>query len=686
MTGKRDRHAASLLAVTFWAGLLASALLLFSIPARPQAVAPQKPLRHEVAVTLKLIQVYVTDKAGKPILDLTSDDFILADDGKAQILTEFEKHVLTLPAPEAPPAEKVAVTPLPSDAKLLNRKVILFFDFGHSTPQGVLKAREAALHFLDTSLMPTDQVALVSYGLISRLKVHEWLTAERPRIRRLVEGIGLRDSLGYVEDADEAYQRSIDAGGFQDVRTSDAGIVGGKASPAQSTQSDARFQARNFISRLTALAQALRYEPGRKVIVLFSSGVPGSLFYNIDPSVLIGSRRDMNADLRGAYEDLCGLLATSNAVVYPMDTDPASAGSDTQTGRATLMRMAAVTGGRFMGDVSNYEEHFHQIQTLTAYYYVLGYSIDERWDGRYHKIKVSVRRPGCEVQAQAGYFNPKPFSDYSALEKRIHLVDLALSGKPIGQAPLRFPVTVLPLSPGRENNLYLAAEIPVAKVRERVGNKAEVYGLVFDDRDEVVAEQRSEEDFATVPDESAFILFRASVPPGLYRGRFVIRSLETGAAAVAGATAIVPLPKDTEIRIYPPLFLKADRGGRYLEAFLPKAPAVTEILLFDPLQYAPRLESTLRKNGEVWAAVRCSFAGPPIKEIRLTAFLYDKQTRAQIPVPLTVLAAKDGPGLKTFFVGIKIPEVEADEYRFSFLAEDPGSGRSAMEVVDVIVE
>ncbi|NIO21804.1 MAG: hypothetical protein GTN76_14015 [Candidatus Aenigmarchaeota archaeon] len=48
-------------------------------------------LQYEVTVTLKLIQVYVTDKKGNPVLDLTKDDFFVFDNGHKQTLTEFER-------------------------------------------------------------------------------------------------------------------------------------------------------------------------------------------------------------------------------------------------------------------------------------------------------------------------------------------------------------------------------------------------------------------------------------------------------------------------------------------------------------------------------------------------------------------------------------------------------------------
>ena len=57
-------------------------------------------LKHEVAVTLKLVQVYVTDKKGNPVLDLKKEDFVIHDNGKKKPKTEFEMHILALPSKE----------------------------------------------------------------------------------------------------------------------------------------------------------------------------------------------------------------------------------------------------------------------------------------------------------------------------------------------------------------------------------------------------------------------------------------------------------------------------------------------------------------------------------------------------------------------------------------------------------
>jgi VWFA-related protein len=684
------------------------ALFLLAGPIGPGSIAAQdavrlpKPLEHQVSVTLKLIQVYVTDKKGEPVLDLTKDDFTLTDDGKLRKLSEFEKHAFSLPSAEVVEEEKLAATQVSASPRRLERKIFLFFDFGHGSPQGVVKAREAALHFLANGLMPMDQVAMVSYSLFGGMKIHESLTSKHDRIRALVQGIGLHDSLGYIEDAEDGYSRGLEGGALADARPEAGGdgikngasmrsSGGGGNGTGQSMQSDARFHARNYISRLTGLAQALRYEPGQKIIILFSSGVPAGLIYNMEPPV--NRKGDMNTDLRGAYEELCGELATSNVTVYPMDMAPVSAASESQMGSATLMKMASATGGRFLGNVFNYIDHFQKLRTLTGYYYVLGYSVDETWDGRYHKIKVSVSRPGLEIHAQAGYFSPKPFSDYAAVEKRIQLVDLALSGKPLSQIPLRFSMTAIACAPPAKDNLCLAAEIPVEKIKAAAGQKAEVLALVFNDKDEIVSERRGAEDFTGMARTSAFVLSRASVPPGHYRCRIIIRNMETGAAAVATATTVVPAALEKGLMIFPPLLVRPERGALFLKDSTSKSAAETaaaaafaDSFLFDAGQYGLVADRKLRKSSEAWASIRCAVAGAPSETVTLTAGLYDKAKLVLIPVNLTIISRRDKGGRTAFFVKFEIPDLEPDEYALIFTATDPAGGPRAQIAYDVIIE
>ena len=56
-------------------------------------------------------EVFVTDAAGKPVTDLTVDEFELLEDGKPQPITTFASTVI----PIDPPRGKVNTWPVPAD-------------------------------------------------------------------------------------------------------------------------------------------------------------------------------------------------------------------------------------------------------------------------------------------------------------------------------------------------------------------------------------------------------------------------------------------------------------------------------------------------------------------------------------------------------------------------------------------
>ena len=239
--------------------------------------------QYEVKVTLKLIQVYVTDKAGNPVMDLNKEDFIVYDNGKRQKITEFERHLIEFPA-EA--REEIAETPVPSGYQLLPRQFFLFFDFAFNNPKGIEKAKQDALHFLENQVKPDDKIGVLSFSSQKRLKLHEYLTNDHERIRQIVKQFGLKDSLGLAENIEAEYWALL-----KEENPVDASSSGYVFDPEEQRQQEleflkskrleSSFQVYYFARKFTELARALRYIYGHKYILLFSSGVPYSLISGV---------------------------------------------------------------------------------------------------------------------------------------------------------------------------------------------------------------------------------------------------------------------------------------------------------------------------------------------------------------------------------------------------------------------
>jgi VWFA-related protein len=666
-----------------------SELYLYSGPIQKEK--KQQTIQHEVGVTLKLVQVYVTDKKGNPVLDLKKEDFTILDNGKKQAVTEFEKHILSLPfAKTEIQPEIIQETKIPPPRELLNRKFFLLFDFAYNNPKGILKAKQAALHFIDTQLTRSDEVGVISYSALKSLVLHEYLTTDHRIVRKLVESLGLKDSAGRAENLEEQYWREVT--GENPLDASKRGGVFSKEAEIDQLQlfsrskrkevvpsleggkflalAGTRIHALNFIQKMKELSNVLSYIPGYKHIILFSSGLPYSLAYGIQSPFgeieFEGSWGD--SLLRQRYEGMLKELAASNCTLYTLDTEDSATKIATDarmTGAFSLQKMANATGGKYFGNINNYEKHLEKIQTLTGCYYILGYYIDEKWEGKYHEIRVKVLRPGCEVHAQRGYFDPKPFSEYSNLEKMLHLVDLALNESSLFQTPLRFPMKALPCSIKGKTNLVQFSCIPMEKIQEISGKEAELVSIIFDKEDNIVKIQREKKDFSQLPRSNIYYSTLLALNPGDYKCRLVIRNLETGRGAVASSSVIIPSNPDSGIKLDPPLLLKPEKDAFYLKKPSP-------VYSFPAAQYSPVIDGLDQGKKSLHIIVRCSFFGIEKPEIKLSANLIHHlaDTGKAIPVSISVLDKYQEDGTEIFFIELQTEELQVGEYFLFIFAKE----------------
>jgi len=706
-------RAAALLAVFAGLSFVASAR---QDPRPPQdAVRLDKPLQHSVSVTVKLVQVYVTDRQGKPVRDLGRDDFTLYDNGRLMTLTGFEKHVLEAsPARLQAPAaeEKIVATALPA-ATSLTRKFFLFFDFANNNPRGVAKAREAALHFLDTEVLPGDEVGLMSYSVVKGLSVHEYLTSDAKKVREAVDALSAKGLSGRADDVEQEYWRLA----TQDENT-DPTNPEDRSQDVMVRRMDSRNQARAFILKLTALAKAFRYIPGHKNILLFSTGIPTPLIYGNQSGTPQGTtgRSDRSRFelpdrvLVTDYEDMFKELGAANCSIFPFDSreaakvaslfdyDEQTFGSrfsrdifsqggvqqnsnmifkdESVTGLGSLTKLAVATGGKYFGNINEYERNMDLLQDLTGSYYVLGYAIGEEWDGAFHAIRVEVKRKGCEVRAQAGYFNPKPFAEYSDVEKQLHLFDLALSDKPLLQVPLAFAMGALSYASGEEPRLLLLAKIPNAVLEKFAGRKAEIVAVIFDDKDNLAGLQRREADLTKYRGMDVYFTSGAALAPGAYKCRIVIRDLETGTAAVASAPAAVAKPATLGLSLPTPLLLVPGSSFVYLEA----APSKTRDRMgwadaygYDRARYSPLVAAAPAGASKIYASVPCAVSGLVAPDIALSAFLVRASTGESMVLPLTVLDRTGSGNAEKLFVELSLAGIPAGRYRLYLHAEDAAS-------------
>lgn len=659
---------------------LLPAILLTSGPDKqsaPGQANDQAPIQHEVTVALKLIQVYVTDKKGNPISDLRRDEFVLYDNKDEKTITEFENHLLSLPEnerrqvpPTPAPVEKAPEAP----ASLMSRTFLFLFDLVFADEGGFRLGRDSAVRYLETNFKPGDQVGVLSFTGGRNLNVLYRPNVDPKEARRAIEALGL-GSLRPI-----APIRPTDTPMTPIVTSANAGspVQGGSTG---SDQSVGRIVAGNFVWALDSLAQALRYAPGKKIMVLYSNG--------LHPSYL--SRGSFyqagNTDLGNAYQQICRKLAAANVSVFSVNTEEntylVGAVPESRKGVSSLREITTETGGRFLGDIYAVPDHLEKIDTITGAYYVLGYPIKESWDGKFHAVRVKVTRPDCEVHAQVGYFNPKPYTEYSKIEKEIHLVDLALSDKPMSQDPARFAMQAIPVAFPPKNNLLFIAEIPQGQGGIE-GPRIEVSCLVFNALDEIVDSQRVQMGLpaSRSGQGSRFLLSSLSARQGTYKCRIVLRNLDTGQAAVAGVPAIVPEGIADKLLLFPPMLAtegganmlvsgNTGNGGQAID------PQAAQAFLLDPKEYEPYLGSELEGGSSIGAVIRCFSPSDDLSGLELSARLETKASGEPLDVKLQILGKNSDKTIKTFLAKLDIPQTPPGSYNLVLSINDARSGQSS---------
>ncbi len=677
-------------------------------------LAPQD-LQHGVTVTLKLVQVYVVDRDGRPVTDLRASDFAVFDNGIRQTVTEFERHVLPFPGEGGERPASPGPLGTSAESALINRKFFLFFDYAFNTPKGIMKAREAALHFLETQVQPSDDVGILSYDILKGVSLREYLTKDHVKIRSSIEKVGLKNSLGRAESLENTFWNTLHGVESFDLSQPlksgfDNHITGGTeatVSPVDkiANNREDKTQMRFFIAGMTELAKALRYVPGTKFVVLFSAGIPATILFGaqnlagehdtwVDRSSYQtkGSIGQGDHVLKTAYEAMLKELTGAGTAVFSFDTrDPEALlntfGNDSRlTGAYALERLSGFTGGNYFGHIENYRHHLEKMQDLTGSYYVLGYPVREKWDGAYHRVKVEVSRKGCEVKAQRGYYGSKPFRDYSLLEKRLHLVDLALSDKPLFQTPLSLPSAPLLFLKGKSLAICYLSKFPGNGTRELVTPRAEVLTIIFDDREEIVSLQRAEVSNRDFSEEGTFYYSLHLLPPASYKIRIVVRNLETGDSAIGTGAVTIPQSPAKGMLLFPPLLLVPAPWGRYVKDAAeetssgPEAPAsLSGIFLFDQAEFSPALgeiPSDTRKLQAMLPILWAETSRPPLVFVSNLARTGSNQwfrldTTVRYGTPIGTIGA--GPAVYLLSLELGLPDLEAGEYTLHLAALETGS-------------
>ena len=389
--------------------------------APPAAQTPPAPAAEgqpvfRGGVNFVRVDAIVTDRQGNPITDLTQDDFEVIEDDKRQTIETFRLIKIDATAPLETTGRLTTRQDEENAAANEDSRIFVFFlDEYHVRLGNSMAARKHLIEFVQTQLGPKDLVS-VMYPLspldsVVLTRNHEQLAHAIERFQGRKFDYTPRNAL------EDRYSN-------------------------QPTEVVERIRRQVSLSALTGLSVKLgALREGRKAIVLVSEGYIGMLPPQLRGAVAtmpgignpnrnnplagendfmedrarFSAELDVQSELQRVFEE----ANRSNTAIYAVDPRGLSTGEfdiqDNVAGRAsqdalrqtqnTLQVLAGETDGRAIINRNDLAAGMKQIVRDSSAYYLLGYnSTQSRSDGKFHPIKVRVRRPGTQVRARKGYW------------------------------------------------------------------------------------------------------------------------------------------------------------------------------------------------------------------------------------------------------------------------------------------
>jgi VWFA-related protein len=387
-------------------------------PAAQPAQEPQPPT-FRAGINFVRVDVIISDKNGNPVGDLQAADFDLVEDGKPQKIESFKLIKLDGGAADAikePP--KQIRTDYDEEAEAARddvRLFAIFLDDYHVRRGTSMVARGQLAKFVESQLGPSDMIGIM-YPLESTASVR--MTRNHSAVMR-----GLQQFLGRKYEYEPKNQ-------FEEKYA------------YYPTETVERIRTQVSMSAIKSLIVHMgSLKEGRKSLILVSEGfsymVPpqmrnanatmpglgnpnannpnaGTNDINEDRASW-SANMDLESDLREIYDT----ANRNNVAIYSVDprglapfefdinetvgfqTDAKYLNSTMDT----LRTLAENTDGRAIVNRNDIVAGMAQITRDSSAYYLIGYSSSQApADGKFHEIKVRVKRPGVQVRARKGYW------------------------------------------------------------------------------------------------------------------------------------------------------------------------------------------------------------------------------------------------------------------------------------------
>lgn len=479
------------------------ALALAGWPLRaqaPDATQGQSATVLHANAKLVLVDVVVTEH-GKPVQGLDRSRFHVFEDGHEQRVSGFDEHRALTARPDAQafaaelaalPPHTYTNIPLYPDAGAVN---VLLLDALNTPMADQAEARRQMIDYLG-EIKPGTSLAI--FTLASRLQMVEGFSTNAALLAMAMKGRGASSSHSVVlEDQNNSTQMQMEEmlANMEQATTPPSPEVVGELRQFESdlTTVQTNLRVRMTLDALQELAHYLGGIPGRKNLIWFSGSFP----ITIDPEDTARSPFRNVQDYGDLIRKTTALLTAARVAVYPVDarglmgqttvdaqytpspsglnvdaqgklvagqkqqnvaTDYAKFLTQTDEEKGTMDTVAEETGGKaFTGSNDLKGDVADVIENGSSYYSIAYAPGEEKADGSFRRIRVSLDKGSYKLSYRAGYYADEASGGSAANDQSAGLVVSAILHGAPPATEISLTARVLPASDPVFQNVKLPA-------------------------------------------------------------------------------------------------------------------------------------------------------------------------------------------------------------------------------------
>ena len=364
------------------------------------------------------VDVIVTDK-GQPVTDLTQADFEVREDGQAQAIEQFRlikvDNAARQAQAEAPQRTIRNRDDEESEAARDDVRVIVFFlDDYHTRVANAISVKKPLLDFIETQVRPNDLLAVMGpLTPVSELR----FTRNKAAIESAINAFeGRKFRYQPRNQFEEQYSR-MSTEQVENLRNSIVmGALRGlsvRLGSIREGRKNVVFVSEGFTALLPPQLRNSDAEAGSGLPNGVSSGAGENS--RAEDTARAFATGDINLRLREVFT----LANRNNTAFYALDprglatnefgieenVGPQQDRVNLQATQDTLRTLAEQTDGKAIVNRNDLSKGLQQVVQDGSVYYLIGYtSSQSKTDGKFHEIKVSVKRRGVDVRARRGYW------------------------------------------------------------------------------------------------------------------------------------------------------------------------------------------------------------------------------------------------------------------------------------------